>query len=225
MSSGNIGASARTTAVSLIPRYVANLNALAERHGLTATVVVEPYDNDPEVRLWGKWRGTRANFLSLVQPVASYHLPLSRGRLNIPGGAWFAVNPLLTGDVTVAGDQVEYAIDFGPGEYAITECGDVEVVTSADETAYHGAADALLALGIPQSRLPVGKRNGKKDNFGLVLQGSTWLVVERWSSRRQPDGSIVYRAETPAARRRRAAASSSVNPSHLRLVVDDTVLH
>src|SRR6185437_5990117 len=85
-----------------IPLYIGNLNALAVDAGLTVEMSVEPYNNSRDLRLWSNWRGAQAVFLALVQPVESYRLPLSCGRLNIPGGAgYYGRNSLISGDVTV----------------------------------------------------------------------------------------------------------------------------
>ena len=132
-----------------IPQYIGNLNALAADAGLTVEMSVEPYDNDPCLRLWSRWRGAQAAFLALVQPIASYRLPLSRGRLNIPGGAgYYSSNALVSGDVIVSGNDLTFEIDFGPPEFIIVDVAGVEIVSYADETLYHGAPAALMALGI-----------------------------------------------------------------------------
>jgi hypothetical protein len=217
-----------------LPRFIENLNSLALAHGLTVTMAVEPYENDPEIRLWGKWSGTRAQLLEIVQPVRSYHLPLACGQLTVPGGAGYCANPLITGTVRVDGDQVLYEVDFGPSDFSISEAAGVEIITSRKEIAYHGTAAALLAVGVDRSRLPLRKGSGKR--------GTGYGGVEWWSSRRQPDGSIVYRVESPAALRARraerkewerstrravlggtapATAAPPRRPSHLRLVVDN----
>lgn len=212
-----------------VPRYIGNLNELAVSAGLTVEMAVEPCSN----RLWSKWRGAQAAFLALVQPVASYRLPLSRGRLNIPGGAgYYATNALISGDVTVSGNDVLFEIDFGPVELSIADAAGVEIVSYADETLYHGAPAALIALGIERARLPLQRKGARR--------GWDWKAeTPTWSSRRQPDGSIVYRVESPAALRRRRAeheefveqrqmmlpgrvAEAKARPSHLRLVIDNT---
>jgi hypothetical protein len=222
---------------SRIPRYIGNLNALAENARMAVEMAVEPYGNDPALRLWSSWRGARDAFLSLVQPVASYHLPLTQGRLNIPGGsAYYAHNALVSGDVIVTGDDVLYQIDFGPPVFTISDAAGVEIVSYADETLYHGAPAALIALGIERTRLPLGRRPARSDRG--------WFAeTERWSSRRQPDGLIVHRVESPAAFRRRReeygeflsereqrvvgaeskppTTAIQPRPSHLRLVVDN----
>jgi hypothetical protein len=217
-----------------IPRFIENLNAMATQNGMTTEMAVEPYSDDPEVRLWGKWRGTRGQFLALVQPVASYHLPLSRGSLNIPGGSgYYSRNALLSGSVIVNGDAVLFEIDFGSPEFTIANHADVEVVSYAHEVLYHGSPAALLALGIQRSRLPLGKKAVKAE-YHSDSQA-------RWLSRRQPDGSVVHRVESPAAFRRRRARLThphfqaklarflgaestppTARPSHLRLVIDNS---
>jgi hypothetical protein len=156
----------------------------------------------------------------------------SRGRLNIPGGAgYYASNALVRGDVIVNGNEVLFEIDFGPSEFTIADAAGVEIVSYADETLYHGAPAALMALGIERSRLPLQKKGAR--------QGRYWSAEEQWSSRRQPDGSIVYRVESPSALRRRRSEvqgyaerlqlvsarrepETKARPSHLRLVIDNT---
>lgn len=215
-----------------IPRYIGNLNALATNAGLAVEMVVA-CDNDSRVRLYSKWRGSQAAFLDLVQPIPSYRLPLSQGRLNIPGGAgYYAPNAVISGDVIVRGNEVLFEIDFGPPEFTIADVAGVEIVSYADETLYHGAPAALMALGIERRRLPLQKKKTRS--------GGDWNAeTEEWRSRRQPDGSIVYRVESPTALRGRRSRfeeytadrmhlvsarrepETKVRPSHLRLVVDN----
>lgn len=219
-----------------IPRYIGNLNAMATAAGLAVELAAEPLDKDPALRLVSKWRGARDPFLALVQPVASYHLPLSCGRLNIPGGAaYYAPKALISGNVFVTDNQVLFEIDFGPIEFTVTAAAGVEIVSYADETLYHGAPAELVAFGIERSRLPMGKK-------GAHRAGDWKAETAEWSSRRQPDGTIVYRIESPTALRRRRAsvvedftrhglvdpgmpareAETGVRPSHLRLIIDNT---
>jgi hypothetical protein len=205
---------------------------MATAAGLTVETAVAPNGTDPELRLCSRWRGARDAFLALVQPVASYRLPLSQGQLNIPGGSgYYSYNALISGTVVVTGDTVLYEIDFGPAAFTIADAGGVEIVSYADETLYHGAPAALMALGIERSRLPLKKR--------ATRSFREWEAkTEDWSSRRQPDGSIVYRVESPSALRRRRSGveeyaeqrgivlgtepAKPARPSHLRLVVDNT---
>jgi hypothetical protein len=220
-----------------IPRYIANLNAMATAGGLSVDVAVESVGNDPELRLWSYWRGSRSAFLTLVQPVASYRLPLSCGQLNIPGGAgYYAHNSLVSGSVKVNGNDVVFKIDFGPAEFTVRNAGGVQMVSYADETLYHGTANELIALGIERSRLPMKKKAAISDGGGSIAK------TEKWASRRQPDGLILHRVESPSALRQRrkewseylsqreqcrspedlASSAGAPRPSHLRLVVDNT---
>lgn len=208
-----------------VPRHIANLNALAELHGLKVRLTVEPYENDPKVALFAEWSGPAGNLLAMLRPMLrpSYHLPLAQGRLNVPD----RVVTLLEGDVAVTGDQVTYTVDFGPADFTVSDLGAVEVIAYAHERAYHGSIEALIAVGIPRDRLPTGKRAGKHSS-------RDWHgCVEQWSSRRQLDGSVVYRVDTAAGLRRRreyaqalyddgAVAAPPPARSHLRLVVDNT---
>src|SRR5258708_37063943 len=113
-----------------IPRHIGNLNALAVNAGLAVEMAAEPCGNDSEIRLWSMWRGPAVAFLALVQPVASYHLPLSRGHLYIPGGTrYYAPKALIGGAVTVTANDDVFEIDFGPAEFTIADIAGVEIVT------------------------------------------------------------------------------------------------
>jgi hypothetical protein len=199
------------------------LNALPSNAGLVVEMTVKPYDDDPLIRLWSRWCGARDTFLALVQPVASYRLPLSRGWLNIPGGAgYYGHNALISGDVIVSGNEVLFEIDFGAPDFTIADVAGVQIVSYVDETLYHGTPAALMALGIERSRLPLKKKGARHGR-------DIWAETEEWSSRRQPDGSIVHRVESPSALRRRRSEMISARkpetkarPSHLRLVIDNT---
>jgi hypothetical protein len=216
--------------VQKLPRFIENLNGMARGHGMTVEMIVEPYTDNPRVRLWSKWRGTREQLLTLAKPVPSYHLPLSCGNLYIPGASRsHALTALLSGQVTVNGGNVLFEIDWGSPEFTVANLGGVEVISYADEVLYHGPPAALFALGIEKARLPMGKRATK---IGRDL----WGAEENWSSRRQPDGSILYRVESPAGLRRRRETQRAMSfptqdpipaarprrSSHLRLVVDNT---
>ncbi len=215
-----------------LPQFIENLNALAREYGLSVEMLVEPFEGasakKSAPRLWSEWRGSRDAFLKLVDPIPSFHLPLSRGWVSIPGGAQRSSKyPLIKGDLKVTGESVLFCIDWGLPDFAITVAGDVEIVTYADEIVYHGEAAAISALGIDLERLPQGRKEGKR----FTDDESTGPL---WSSRRQPDGSIVYREESPAACRRRAQewnsklqrlgvySEKAPRVSHLRLVVDNT---
>jgi hypothetical protein len=228
-----------------LPRYLEALNALAVAHGLTVSMVVEPYERDPEIRLWCKWTGKRDAALRLIQPIPSYHLPMARGLIAIPGGST-RVCQMLIGEVTVNGDDVLLEFDCGSTDFTIAARGEVEVITYADEILYHGSAAALLALGIGRNRLPLEKRDGKKGGYHCWNEEQKVHVeVPQWSSSRQPDGLILYREETAGSVERRCrerkeydasprartvlglpplskTIQKPVRPSFLRLIVDNT---
>lgn len=206
---------------------------MAVEAGLAVEMAVEPYTDDPELRLFSKWRGSRAAFLALVNPVASYRLPMCRGTLNIPGGSgYYGRNALVSGVVVVSGGEVVFEIDFGPTTFAITETGGVQIVTYEDEILYHGDPQSLLSFGIKRSRLPLKKRTASQGH-------DCWGEEGQWRSRRQPDGTIVHWVESPAALRqrrksleadypeamrdrRREVEKLAPVPRHLRLVIDNT---
>ncbi|MEX2149082.1 MAG: hypothetical protein WD793_02630 [Steroidobacteraceae bacterium] len=182
-----------------VPRFVRNLNQYAADRGIDVDVHIGPYDDDPEIRLWSNWRTTRARFLSLGLLSRGQPLPSKRGTVSIPG--WLYREPrraLLIGELSSAGDDVLWQIDWGPGDFTITNIGEVEIVTSACETLYHGTAEALLAHGVERKRLPLGK---KPSNFFSCIDSATL----HWWSRRQLDDTIVYRVESASVFHKRAA--------------------
>jgi hypothetical protein len=173
-----------------IPRYMRNLNRLAERTGLTVDVHVAPYTNDPEVRLWSEWAGTEAQFRATGLFVPSQRFPMGAGILEIPSSTLW-VCCLAKGSVDVTGAIARWSIDCGPTLYSVEEKHGVEIITYAEEAIYHGSFEALLGAGVPRKRLPSGKRNAKGNPH-----------TPYWGSRRQPDGTIVYRVQTESGIRR-----------------------
>lgn len=192
-----------------LPSYIRGLNTWAESFGLRVEIGVYPYDNDPELRLWAKWSGTRAQLLGLIAPIPSYRLPLSRGRLVVPKGPHAArMHRLLEGDVTVDGDQVALEIDFGPPAYTLLSHDGVETIAYAEETMHHGSIEALLAMGVSRDRLPTKRRRRRGHD------GQEWVVDHHghgykfsagWDSIMQPDGQVLYRVDTPLRVKRREA--------------------
>jgi hypothetical protein len=217
-----------------IPRFINNLNEFAVSNGLSVAVRIEPYSNDPEIRLWSQWRGTKAQLLSLGLLQPSQHFPLTRGTFTVPSCERSWGNPLLHGDITVSGEQVEWDINCGPADFTITERGGLEIVTYADETVFHGSDEDLVRSGIcDRRRLPTGKRTGR-----CAFTPSWEDQGPSWCARRQLDGTIAYRLESPAAHARRlrefkeycarqrgrasiSTVRAKATPSHLRLVVDN----
>jgi len=120
-------------------------------------------DLEPELRLWGMWRGTRSQLMSLGIWSASQRLPLTKEWLSVPMNSPQSWRPLVCGEVEVIGDQISYTVDFGEPPLSIDARGDVEVVFYLDEVAYHGTLEALLAIGIDKRRLPTGTRSVRRN--------------------------------------------------------------
>lgn len=191
------GVSESHSGPKVLPRFVRNLNALAEAHGFSTRMSVEPYSDSPKLRLWARWEGTKSQLISLGLLTPSQQRLLTTdcdlNCFSVPHSARW-LNPLIGGGLTVTGDTVALDIDFGPPTYLLTEQQGVEVVTYPNDVLYHGTSAALIGAGIPAARLPSGKR---------LARQSYNSDEPRWRSRRQPDGLVVYCAETreQAARR------------------------
>jgi hypothetical protein len=70
--------------LSLLPRFVRNLNSLAERCGLTVTVEIDTYEGESEERLFTEWQGTKDQLVATGLLNPSYRFPAKRGSLSIP---------------------------------------------------------------------------------------------------------------------------------------------
>jgi hypothetical protein len=165
-----------------IPRYVRNLNALAERHGISVNVTNEPYDNDPEIRLWSEWSGTCEQFLAtglFVPSQARLLLSLTAFHSHSDSTLTVPTSPtppcLLAGKLTVGGNQVLWKIDSGPAQYTVSERCRVEIVTYADIVAYHGTTeDLVIARVCDRKCLPVGKRPFRSGGSYYSAAGPNW---------------------------------------------------
>jgi hypothetical protein len=209
---------------SQVPRYVRDLNLLAEAHGIVTSVFLAPYDDGgPEIRLWARWIGDREELkslgllapsqLRLLAPWGDNSARLRRF-LTVPSSEPAWLHPLLKGEIEVGGDRFDWNLDFGSCEFSITQRGEVEAITYSDEVLLHGTASALIAAGIEKSRLAIGRRLAKKERDGL-----------RWRSRRLPDGLHIHCFETEAAFQRRQSnelRAFANKRTHLKLVVDNT---
>ena len=120
-----------------IPRYVRDLNELAEARGITTSIVFGPDKSDPEIRMWSKWEGA-FHQLESVGLLSRHQLALlmnasprvRRRMVTVPGSQPPWCNPLLQGEIEVVDGRFEWRLDFGPGAYSIADrgCGDVEAV-------------------------------------------------------------------------------------------------
>jgi hypothetical protein len=178
-----------------VPRYVRDLNELAEVRGIAVSTLFGAGDRNPEIRLWAKWTGA-CHQLQSVGLLARHQLARlmwssprpRRLTFTVPSSEPWWCNPLLQGEIEVTGDLFEWRLDFGPGEFSVADrgWGDVEAVTYANEVRLYGSAEALVRAGVDRARLPLGMRTAK----------SGWWVDEPWwYSRRVPSGLHLYRFE------------------------------
>lgn len=177
-----------------VPRFVQNLNTLAGLHGLTARVYVDHYTDDAQKKpiLFADWRGTESQLRSFPLVPSRWRLPVTTGQLTI-GDVWWR-HPVMRGHVTVNPTDLLYRLDFDEVPRSIAERDGVEVIEYADEIAYHGSREALIAAGIDCKRIPAGKRGARSGyNAG----------IPDFYTRRQPDGSYVYWLQTDAAYERK----------------------
>ncbi|HEV2268997.1 MAG TPA: hypothetical protein VGR92_06030 [Steroidobacteraceae bacterium] len=177
-----------------IPTFVRNVNALAERAGMRVSLWVGPYDDDPEVRLWSVWEGTRAQLasLQLFTPRQTVLLPIGAYRTK---GAWInAPRAGIVGEMQCRGESIRWDIDSGDWPCTIEQRGELEVITCQDYVTYWAAPEALIAFGIDRKRLPLGK---------ICVRSSVHPDKLNWTARRLLDGTIRYHEESEACMRRR----------------------
>lgn len=194
----------------LVPRFVANLNAYAQARGIDVQVVAEPYDNDPEVRLWSKWRAPLERFLALEcftpfqraglrykSELSAMRSKTTKMEVGVPSSESMRCvdrgHPILVGVMNIDAKDAFWEIDSGPVPVEIIERDGVEVSTFEKWTAHHGSMEALVALGIPPKRFPpTTARSGKSHR--------DWFGEEKnWATRRQLDSTFVHWLESPAA--------------------------
>lgn len=209
-----------------IPRYVRDLSELAEVRGITTSIAFGLDKNEGEIRMWSKWEGSCHQLQSVGLLVPSQVALLMRASptvrrrmVTVPRNEPPWCNPLLHGELEVAGGQFEWRLDFGPAAFSIADrgWGDVEEVTYANEVRLYGSAEALVRAGLDEARLPVGARTARS---------SGWVEEPRWYIRRAPSGLYLYRYATDnLSRSRHSQAQGEYAPSvrtALMLVTDNT---
>lgn len=182
----------------LIPRHVKNLNAIAERAGLSVSCYVDHYDDEPdEFKLFVDWTGSLDQLFatSLIPRHLQRRLGFAVKETNalVPTDtAWWA-KPLL--DLRVSSGEEGTAnveLCFGEVPQQIVVSNEVEVARCATGSWHHGSADALIASGfVPRERLPMGKRSTRTSGPWEHIGGKT-RYKRHWTSRRQPDGFYTY---------------------------------
>jgi len=180
----------------VIPRFIANLNALAVDAGLTVRMQRLSEPGSPD-RLQGVWSGTSSQLMSMGIWAKSQHLPQRTGSLAVPMNEYGRKYAMLSGTVEIDGDKATYTVDFGFIPESVELVGPVEVTRYHDEIACHGTAEQLVAFGIDRKRLPGAKQNARTSG--------TYKVPQIFGGRRWPDGTIVHWCESEAATRARLA--------------------
>lgn len=205
-------ADGNATSEALIPRYVRNLNAIAERCGLRTTVSIgqipQEWGLDPIGDSWARgdvvlsfWEGSVEDLLStnLLRP--SYRLPLNVGWISFPTASIrrVAIERLTAaGVVYVSGKSVRVELYCGPLPLGLSEVGEVQVIDYAETLVYHGAERALVDGGICTARQIPGKSPSRQQKNDPALR--------YWLTRRQPDGTYVHYIEQDEAHIARMAS-------------------
>ncbi len=216
----------------IFPRYILNLNSLADHHGLRTSVFVgrslggwKPSDR----HILCEWTGTREQLVSteLFTPkaaAATLYLPDGERQCTVPPHD--AMRPMLYGHLRLEGRNFRWLIDHGPAPLSIEHRQGLEIMRYETFVRWHGCAEDLMAARVCERRqLPAG-RNSTRCNTGYPDDADpiTWWV------RRHPDGTYVFLQETASetARRRdewkqryRHEEAVPIAPRHLRLVVNN----
>ena len=199
---------------TLIPRFVRELNRVAEQQGLGVSIRIGPVPDWWPVSeyAWAKgdvvlsnWAGTKAQFAATGLVPLGYRTPSSRGWFCVPhhGARQVAkCRPHLCGFIAVTGNTVEVELYGGPKPERITTIGAVEICESDNFIVVHGAAEALIAGRFCDATQMPGKRSTQcapNREYFYDLQPA-------WFTRRFPDGSIVHWRDNDKGKDRRAAA-------------------
>lgn len=185
-----------------VPRFVRALNDIAERAGFATEVGIgKIWENDEAPYIVSTWRGTRSAFLRL-KFLPSFIL----GKVHGGGVITWPQEPdyrycVIRGVMEVQRSRLELRLSGGPIPNAIRTDDEVEIVEYADQTAYHGSKDALMAAGIcTEKQLPSEtQRRRRKGSCQPSGEG------RYWSTRRQLDDSFIHWLETEAKCKQRRA--------------------
>lgn len=176
----------KSTPAPLVPRFVRNLNALAEQHGMKTSTEIDGYEGNESARvLWSVWEGTEAQLRATNLFKPNFHIRPTRTRFDVPPSSPCEL-PIVTGSILRGeGDLLKVECDFGPPPKAIANKGDVEIVEYDDAVVYHGTREALLGERLC-SDFP-----GVRGTVGTSLSDRG----RRWRTRRHPDGTYVHWVE------------------------------
>lgn len=197
-------ANCHATGEALIPRFVRNLNAIAERCGMRTSVSIGQIPQEwriPSESLgdysWARgdvvlsfWEGSVAELHSTNLLLPSYRIPLSVGWISFPTTSIHRVGierPVAAGFVHVSGKSARVELYCGPLPLGLSEVGGVQVIDYAEALAYHGEGRALVNGGICTARQIPGKNPSRQEKDDPALR--------HWFTRRQPDGTYVHYVE------------------------------
>lgn len=184
----------------LVPRYVANLNAWAERFGMTTATYLDHYDDEPErLSLFADWSGTvdqliaTGLFVPNMARTLKHHQCKERG-FRVPTDQR---HPLLFARVTKTGENVLAVIHFEdpPLRTAVAADGRSEIAYFPDHTLWFGTRSDLIGLGIEPKNL-AGRRSVVRRLGEYPAHRDTWSV-------QQPCGQLTYAEESEICARRR----------------------
>lgn len=192
LSDANLGRSDGGTI--LIPRFAANLNATATRHGMTVSTRIGaiPERWRPTPGCWpaevvlSTWTGTKAQLAATGFLMPGYRIPCALGWFSLPFGRehWaYRERVLMCGYIVVAGGALEMELYLAPKPVTIGDTGGIQIVDYGDQVTYHGTGAELVAGGFCTTKQIPTKRQVR-----AAREDRTLL----WLSRRQPDGSIAH---------------------------------
>jgi hypothetical protein len=190
----------------LVPRYVRNLNALAERCGMvTRNFARAPKDEDELPTLRGEWQGTTAQLVStglFAESMVERMLGLRQHSrfVSSRGSSSHPELGVVVGNVAPTEDGgIVYEINFDELPRAIRSEGTIEILEYQDWTGFHGLPADLLASGRCTARQMPKRRDAISDSQRTDNPG------RKFRSRRQPDGAVLVLIETDLEMERRIA--------------------
>jgi hypothetical protein len=187
------------TPALLVPRFVLSFNEMARKCGLAIDTGVrnDSYDSwdNGRPQLVAIWSGTVKQLRATGIFLKSYRFPTGargmqfrfsrerRGRMFSEGRCWMA------------------EVNCGEMPIRLEQHGDIEVIHYAEETAYHGTREVLLAAKI------CSEKNFPSDKRAIRSGGNFWSSnrCPEWHTRRLHDGTYVYRLENDDIYKKRRA--------------------
>jgi hypothetical protein len=173
------------TPALLIPRFVQDLNVIAERVGLSVLVAAA------DGKLVATWRGSKKQMRATGLLTPGYRFPYGRCPFK---------NTMIEGSMIVERRGVVRAeVYCGEIPNKIEHKGDIEVIHYKNETAYHGPREALIAGHVCEEKQFPGPKHRRRQSHG-------WSEPEpNWEAHLMPSGMYLFARETDQAAKERAA--------------------